>query len=71
VAQQRGGTAVTDDRAARATCRELGLPVTGTIGILVACIRDRMLDAGAADEILMSMTEAGFHSPVTSISGLL
>jgi predicted nucleic acid-binding protein len=62
---------VTDDRAARATCRELGIPLTGTIGILVACIGDRMLDAEAADETLLRMIKAGFHSPVTSISGML
>lgn len=67
----RDGAVVTDDRAARGTCEERDVPFTGTIGILKACVRDGMLEAGEADAILESMIDAGYFSPVRRISDLL
>jgi len=63
-ALHRQGIAVTDDLAARRTCAELGVPVTGTIGILVAAVRDQQLTKADADAMLQRMIGAGFHSPV-------
>ena len=69
--QARGGTVVTDDRAARSVCAELGLAVTGTVGILKACCVDHQPQPDAADTVLAAMVQAGFYSPVTRISDLL
>jgi predicted nucleic acid-binding protein len=70
-APERGGTVVTDDRAARNVCQELEISLTATIGILVASVRDGILTQSAEDEILDLMMAAGFHSPARRISDTL
>ena len=67
-AHHRHGVAVTDDLAARRTCADMELPVTGTIGILQASIRDRTVTLAAANNLLRKMIEAGFHSPVDRLT---
>jgi predicted nucleic acid-binding protein len=69
VAHHRQGTVVTDDRAARRTCADLNVPVTGTLGILQAAVRDRQLTLGAANDLLRAMIQAGFHSPLDRLAG--
>ncbi len=66
-ARHRQGIVVTDDLAARRTCTELGVLMTGTIGILQASVRDRQLTRAAANDLLCKMIEAGFHSPVRQL----
>lgn len=68
--QSRGGIVVTDDRLARDCCAERKIRCTGTIGILGACVADGTLTAEAADSLLQAMIAAGYHSPVTRVSGL-
>lgn len=70
-AKARGGMVVTDDRAARSTCRAHGVGFTGTIGILKACCRDGTLSPEEADRALAAMVDAGYYSPVRRISDLL
>ena len=62
---------VSDDRAARQHCTNINLPVTGTIGILQACVQDQTLQLEEADSILAKMINKGFYSPVKSISHIL
>jgi predicted nucleic acid-binding protein len=64
-------TVVSDDRAARAACRDAGVTFTGTVGILVACHGDGTLTMDAADTFLSKMIEAGFYSPVTRLRDIL
>lgn len=71
MAEKRGYIVVTDDKKVRLTCKELGVPVTGTIGILRACCLDQQLSVTEADEILNNMIANGFFSPVQSISCLI
>lgn len=68
LAQTRGGIVVTDDRAARNCCFDNGIPLTGTVGILKACVLDAVLSIQEADDVLQAMTGAGYHSPVRGIS---
>jgi predicted nucleic acid-binding protein len=63
-ANHRRGVVVTDDLAARRTCADMAIPVTGTIGILQAAVRDRQLTLADANDLLHKMIEAGFHSPM-------
>ena len=63
-ARHRHGVVATDDRAARGICSELGLPLTGTVGILKACCRDGRLTEEEADAVLADMIRAGYYSPV-------
>ena len=58
----RGATVVTDDRRARVACRAAGLPFTGTVGILVASVRDRALTIARGEELLRQMRAYGFYS---------
>lgn len=62
---------VTDDRAARNQCADINIPVTGTIGILKACVQDSIIDPKQADSILDRMMAQGFCSPVRNISDIL
>lgn len=68
LAQTRGGVVATDDRTARNTCFDHGVPFTGTIGILKVCVPDSVLSLQEADDVLRAMTRAGYHSPVRRIS---
>lgn len=68
-ASHRHGIVVTDDRAARRSCADMAIPVTGTIGILLASVRDRQLTLAAANDLLRKMIAAGFHSPVQRLPG--
>ncbi|MBN1152281.1 MAG: hypothetical protein JXA58_03635 [Dehalococcoidia bacterium] len=70
-ARHRRGIVVTDDRAARECCAERGVRFTGTVGILKACCVNGTLCAAEADEILLAMIAAGYHSPVGRVSDLL
>jgi predicted nucleic acid-binding protein len=67
VAIHRNGTVATDDRDARAVARRLGVPVTGTVGILIRCVHDGLLSAAEANELLSRMIAAGYRSPVTDL----
>ena len=71
LARCRGGVVVTDDRFARGSCRDRGIQVTGTIGILKVLCLDHVLKPHEADEILARMVKAGFYSPVRRISDVL
>jgi predicted nucleic acid-binding protein len=69
-AQACAGIVATDDRVARASCTERAIPVTGTIGILRACVRDGTLALADADRILDAMTRAAYRAPIQRISDL-
>lgn len=64
------GVVVSDDRTARQCCEARGIEVTGTIGILKACTLDQTLSPEEADSVLQAMVDAGYYSPVRSISSL-
>lgn len=65
------GIVVTDDRAARNSCKELQIPVTGTLGIMKAACLDGSLDKQKADQMLHQMILQGFYSPINKISDIL
>ena len=66
-----GGVVATDDRAARRICEEEGIPITGTIGILVACVRKGSLSLSRAEDLHTTMVKNGFYSPVVRIEHCL
>ena len=71
VAKQRAMVMVTDDRAARRRCTQMRISTTGTIGILKASVLDEHITAADADDILLRMSDAGFYSPVRTISDIV
>lgn len=70
-AQTSSSVIVTDDRLARKKCRQLDIPITGTIGILKASVASHQLDLEEADKYLEKMIKAGFYSPVRSIPDIM
>lgn len=50
---------VTDDKPLRKACKALGVPVSGTIGVLVAAVERGDLEPDAAKSLLEAMDEVG------------
>jgi predicted nucleic acid-binding protein len=68
----RDGMLATDDLAARNAADEHGVPVTGSIGLLVLGIEQDALKADTANEWLSTWrTERGYYAPVDRIQDVL
>ena len=68
VARSRSGALASDDLPARQWAREHDIEVTGTVGILLACVRRGYLDSDQANALLTAMIAAGYRSPVASLT---
>ena len=71
VAHARGGLFISDDADARLQAHKLGIPVSGTLGILVLAVRRKVLILDDANVLLEAMVAAGYRSPVNKVDGLL
>jgi predicted nucleic acid-binding protein len=71
VAISRSGALASDDLLARRWAGERGVEVTGTVGILMACVRRGYLTLEQANALLTAMVAAGYRSPVESLDALL
>jgi predicted nucleic acid-binding protein len=69
-AKEQSLIVVTDDRTARKQYSQMGILVTGTIGILKAALLEGHLTLEQADEILKKMIQNGFYSPIRSIGDI-
>jgi predicted nucleic acid-binding protein len=67
LAAHRQLSMATDDAAARRIASRLGVPLTGTVGILGASVREGQLALPAANAILAGMIRAGYYSPVETL----
>ena len=68
--QSRDYAFLTDDRIARREARHLGVPLSGTLGVLGSLLDERLITIQEADDALQQMIESGYHSPVQSIKEL-
>ena len=71
VAHSRGGIFASDDADARAAARRLGVPVTGTLGVLVVAVRRGLLTLAQANGLLADMIAAGYRSPLDRLDELV
>lgn len=71
VAKQRGWTFLSDDARARVVGRELGVVVSGTLGVLTQAVRSGILSVADGDLVLAAMIEEGYRSPFLSLASLL
>ena len=71
VARTQGGIVATDDMAARQACARLAVRVTGTIGILLAAVRDGAISLPEAERALADMVRHGFYSPVRRLADVM
>jgi Predicted nucleic acid-binding protein, contains PIN domain len=69
---KREGTLATDDLAAREMATERGVPVTGSVGLLVVGIHCGEIDAGTANQWLDEWRATrGYYAPVERIEEVL
>jgi predicted nucleic acid-binding protein len=71
LAHYRQWTFLSDDKAARKACLSLKVPVTGTLGILLALVKHQYRELAAVDSLLQQMRVIGYRSPVTSLNEIL
>lgn len=61
---------LTDDLDARRCAQRMGIPVSGTIGVLVYAVGKDMIPRQEADDLLSGMIAKGFYSPVKRLEEL-
>ena len=71
VAFHRKWKILTDDLDARKTARQLGIPVSGTIGVLVLAVSRKQLLLDEGNRILEIMIAKGYYAPYTRLDSLL
>ncbi len=71
LAISRGLVLVTDDLAARRQAESEGVSLTGTLGILLALVRDETLPLSEANAMLGAMIRRHYRSPVTRLDDLV
>jgi predicted nucleic acid-binding protein len=67
---ERGGALFSDDLDARRYAQRHGIPVSGTLGVLVFLVEQGHLSLGQADDCLRQMIALGYRSPVVSLAVL-
>lgn len=71
VAKTRGFIFACDDKTARREAFLLDIKLTGTIGILVKAVKEKVITSKKGDEFLNFMIGCGFYSQVDSIEKML
>jgi predicted nucleic acid-binding protein len=71
IAFSRSWVFLTDDAKARKAANDLGVEVSGTLGVWVQAVRAGFVTASAADSLLAKIIAHGFRSPRPTISELL
>jgi predicted nucleic acid-binding protein len=70
IAAQRGWAILTDDARARQAARELGVRLSGTLGVLIQAIKADLLSVDEANQLLGQMVELGYRSPYDDLTEL-
>jgi predicted nucleic acid-binding protein len=71
VALQRGYRFATDDKDARRWASQLGIPHTGTMGILAMLVKNEHITLNEGNRLLHQMVTAGYHSPLARLDEIL
>ena len=71
VAKTRGYKLATDDKDARRLARQLGISLTGTIGILAILVKQDQLPLVEGDRFLHEMIASGYRSPLATLGDIL
>lgn len=67
----QGHRVLTDDRTARQIAMQMGVPVSGTLGLLLRLVDQGHLSLPEADNLLSSMIAAGYRSPIASLTEIV
>lgn len=71
IAVQRGWAFFSDDARARQVGRDLHVPVSGTLGVLLRAVKKQLLPLADANALLDQMIRAGYRSPYTNLAELI
>lgn len=70
IAVQRGWALLTDDARARQTARELGVTLSGTLGVLTQAVKADLISLDEANQLLGQMIQLGYRSPYNDLTEL-
>ena len=71
IAKSRTMIFMSDDRIARRIANEMGVSISGTIGILVRCVDKDIISFLEGNIILVEMIQKGYMSPVDSLEAIV
>jgi predicted nucleic acid-binding protein len=71
VAGERRYRLATDDKDARRLARQLGISLTGTVGILAILVKQGDLTLLEGDRLLQEMIAAGYRAPLATLLDML
>lgn len=71
IAISRDLKVLTDDKDARKLAQRSGVPVSGTIGVLVETVREGLLSIEEGNAMLSEMIERGYFSPFDILDGII
>ncbi len=71
IAKKNNMKFLTDDLDARRIANILGVPVSGTIGILILSIERGIISKGTGNKILREMISKGFYSPIADLDEIM
>lgn len=71
IAKSRTMIFMSDDRIARRIANEMGVSISGTIGVLVRCVDKDIIPFSEGDDILAEMMRKGYMSPVDSLEAIV
>jgi len=70
IAKSRTMIFMSDDRTARRIATDMGVSISGTIGILVRCVDKDIISFLEGNIILVEMIRKGYMSPVDSLEAI-
>lgn len=68
LAQHRNMRFAADDGDARGYAQRMGIPLSGTLGILVQLLREKTLTLEEGNALLSAMVQQGYRAPVADLS---
>jgi len=71
IAAERGWAFFSDDARARQIGRDLHVPVSSTLGVLLRAVKAQILPLAEANALLDQMIHAGYRSPYTNLAELI
>lgn len=71
VARERGYRLAADDKDARRLARQMGISLTGTVGILAILVKQGELTLVEGDHLLQEMVAAGYRAPLATLQDML
>jgi predicted nucleic acid-binding protein len=70
IARERGWIFLTDDKEARKIAVQFNIKLSGTVGVLVSAVDNKIISIDEANFLLQAMKDNGYYSPVPKLDGI-